>query len=190
MKTKEQIEQWARDQGWVVANGLNTPLSQSWLYNHFIDSLRYGLHSQYFKQTVMNNKVETTKEKVLEAAKQSSIARKLMMELYPEVFENNTKLCDIGCIFFRKSYPTNIYAVMKQNSEVVIVNITYSSKWDQKKVIKMHELKDPMQKSITVSEFSKLTGYINMSEFTIVDKNCNKNLFEIVTRYGVQTPLI
>lgn len=158
--------------GWVVANGLNTPISQSWIYEHFLNN-----------QEQMNNKVETTREKVLEAAKQSPAAKKLMMELYPEVFENNTVLCEIGCIFFREKYPHNIYAVMKQGGQVIIVNITYSAKWDNKKTIPLHQLKDPTQKSITISEFSKLTGYTNMSEFVIVDKNDNHSLQHFVRSY-------
>ena len=158
--------------GWLITNGLNTPVSQLWIYQQFLNEQQM--------------KVETTKEKVLEAAKQSPDAKKLMMELYPEVFRDDTILCEIGSIFFRKQYPKNIYAIVRQGNTVIVMNISHSAKWDEKHRININDLKDRGQNTITVDEFRRLTGYYNLSEFMIVTKTCNQNLFNYVKSFSQQ----
>lgn len=141
---------------------------------------------EQLKEAIMNNKVETTKEQVLEAAKESKYAKNLLQKLYPEVFENNTVLCPIGSIFFRDKYPNNVYAIIKKGESVVVMNVSYSTLWTEKKTIKISELKDPAQLTITVSEFTKLTGYVNLDEFYIVDRAHNHNLLGVIKRFSAK----
>lgn len=127
-----------------------------------------------------NMKLETTKEKVLEAASKCPQAKTVLETMFPDVFEDNTIFCEIGAIFFRKKYPNNMYAVVKHGGKVIAMNITNSSKWNEDKAIMLINLKDWNCLSITVSEFRKLTGYKNLDEFTVVPKSFNSVLGKFV----------
>lgn len=126
------------------------------------------------------SKVETTKEKVLEAARNNPQSKKLLTDLFPDAFVDNTVLCQIGSIFFRLDYPDNVYAIMKQEHKIVVLNISHSAKWTEKKAIRVSDLRDVNQLSITVSEFSKLTGYTDLSKFVISNRPDNRKLLTLL----------
>jgi hypothetical protein len=127
------------------------------------------------------SKIETTKERVLEAAKKCPDAKNVLESLFPDAFEDNTILCEIGGLFFRRKYPNNIYAVVKHNNKIVAMNITHSTKWDPKFELNTYQLKDKEAKSLTVTEFKKLTGYVNLDEFVFVSKHRNSLIHNYFT---------
>lgn len=142
-----------------------------------IKTSKQFLNEQLNKESM---KLETTKEKVLEAAAKCPQAKTVLETMFPQVFEDDKVLCSIGSIFFRKQYPKNLYAIIKKGDRIAILNINFSTTWDEKKAIKIHALKDRDGKTITISEFRDLTGYVNMDEFIIFDKSLNNKLIEVV----------
>lgn len=127
------------------------------------------------------SKVETTKEKVLEAARNNPQSKKLLADLFPDAFVDNTVLCQIGSIFFRLDYPDNIYAILKRGGRIVVLNVSHSALWTEKRAIRVSDLLDVNQLTITVSEFSKLTGYTDLSKFIISNRHDNRKLLTLLT---------
>lgn len=109
--------------------------------------------------------VYTTKDNILKAANKSNEYKKLLEELYPEVFEDDKFLCTIGSIFSREEHPKNIYCIIKIQGKVKILNITQSSFWDEERAIKVEQLKDLNKRNITVGEFKKISGKNDLSRF-------------------------
>lgn len=108
-----------------------------------------------------------TKERVLEVAKKNPYAVKVLKGLFPEAFEDEKIYCRIGSIFIRKEYPDNVYAVFKWNGEVRVLNVTKNIMWDSKRNLRVETLSDPEGKTLTVSEFRRLVGQYNLSEFCV-----------------------
>jgi hypothetical protein len=122
-------------------------------------------------------KVETTKELVLKAANENPGSKKLLTTMFPSVFEDTSRACAIGSVFFRQDYPNNVYAVVKKNgNEIIIMNVTHSTTWGEKERIYVSHLFDPNQSYITIDEFKKLTGYNDMSKFIFVPITMNCRL--------------
>lgn len=113
-------------------------------------------------------KLETTKEAVLKAAQEHPCSSEILKTLFPEAFEDNSIFCNIGSIFKRSNYPGNMYALFKWNGEVRFMNITHNKFWDDSRNLKTSGLKDYEAKTITVSEFKKLIGAQDVSQFEIV----------------------
>ena len=131
-------------------------------------------------------KVETTSESILRAVKKNPSMKAALRQLFPEVFENEVIFCAIGSIFFRTDYPNNIYAVVKKGNQVIVMNVTYSAKWNDegKRNLNISDLADFTKENITIAEFKKLTGFVNLANFVAVPKEFNKNLmnYTITTR--------
>jgi hypothetical protein len=113
----------------------------------------------------MKQKVEVYKEDVLAAAKANPNLKATLENLFPTVFEDDKVLCKVGCVFTRKGYPMNFYAVMNINGYVHIVNISYNTFWNKDRALRLFDLKDRESKTLTVAEFKALSGQNNISEF-------------------------
>lgn len=107
--------------------------------------------------------VKISKKNILKAAKENPHAEKVLKDLFPKVFEEDKPFCKIGSIFERTLYPGNIFTIFKWNGQVRILNITYNHMWNLN--LNVSELKDPDGKTLTVSEFKKLVGSTNISDF-------------------------
>ena len=107
--------------------------------------------------------VKISKENILKAAKENSCAEKVLKDLFPKVFEEDKPFCKIGSIFERTLYPGNIFTIFKWNGQVRILNITYNRMWNLN--LSVSELKDPDGKTLTITEFKKLVGFTNISDF-------------------------
>lgn len=108
--------------------------------------------------------VKISKKNILKATKENPCAEKVLKDLFPKVFEEEDKpFCKIGSIFERTLYPGNIFTIFKWNGQVRILNITYNHMWNLN--LNVSELKDPNGKTLTISEFKKLVGSTNISDF-------------------------
>ncbi len=101
-------------------------------------------------------------DRVLLAAKENPESAKLLETLLPEAFEDSKVFCRIGTAFKRDTHPGSIYAVFKKSGLVRMVDITNNILGAGKYALRVHELKDTDGKTLTVSEFKKLAGYINI----------------------------
>lgn len=148
--------------------------------DHFLDTLKYAMNALNKLETPKPSnamKVETTSEKVLEASVKNPESKKVLEALFPEVFEDTEIFCEIGSIFFREKFPNNIYAVVKKGDEIIVMNITWSTKWNNdsgKRTLKVSELAN--DKIISRGEFKKLTGYTDLSGFAAIPKGFNRHL--------------
>jgi len=115
-------------------------------------------------------KLEITAEKVLEVSRMNSMYKHLMVGLFPEVFEDEKPFCKIGSVFTRLNYPDNFYAVVKINGYITIMNITYSSFWDEKRKLSIHELSDIKAETLTKGEFKRLCGNERINEIKFYNK--------------------
>ena len=114
----------------------------------------------------MKQKVEVYKEDVLAAAKANPNLKATLEKLFPTVFEDDKILCNIGCVFTRKGYPENFYAVIKIDGCVHIININHNTFWAKDRSLIVFNLKDREGKKLTVAEFKALSGKDDISEFT------------------------
>ena len=84
--------------------------------------------------------------------------------------------CEIGQLFMRKSYPKNLYAPVKKDGKVRMLNITHSVTWNDPKFIRFSDLKDVwQQKRLTVDEFKLLTNITGLDDFIKVDLTMDKD---------------
>jgi hypothetical protein len=129
-------------------------------------------------------KVETTNELVLKAAMENPEAERVLMTMFPSVFEDKVAACQIGSVFFRKDYPNNVYAVIKKNgTQIIVMNITHCATWEPKITLKLSELTDRSESFITIREFKALTGYKDMDKFIFVPIGCNNLLGKLADRF-------
>lgn len=129
-----------------------------------VDTLGSGIIIETIKSKE-NMKLEVTKEKVLKAAEENPYALRTLKSMFPEAFEDDTVFCKVGSIFRRAEYPENDYVVFKWNGEVRILNVTQNSMWGSERNLKVSSLKDPEGKTLTVSEFKRLSGKNDLSRF-------------------------
>ena len=129
-----------------------------------LKGFEYKPNNNNLKQNKME-KLFTTKERILAVAEKHIAAKEILKELFPETFEDDTIFCKIGSLFTRKNYPNNIYTVFKWNGEVRILNITNNSMWKSDHNIKVQSLKDKLGDVLTISEFKKLVGKSDLSDF-------------------------
>lgn len=115
-------------------------------------------------------KLEITKEKVLEAAKNSPLVKSVLETLFPDAFEDNTVFCKLGSVFTRYNYPGNVYCIIKHQGIVKIMNITHSTLWTSPntRVVYVNSLRDSNAKTVTVSEFKRLVENHRFESFKIV----------------------
>lgn len=106
-----------------------------------------------------------SKERIIAVAKENPCAAKVLEGLFPEAFEDNTVFCKIGITFKRNKYLKNTYALFKWNGEVRVLNITQNKMWKPERNLKVSSLKDLEGNTLTVSEFKRLSGYHNLTEF-------------------------
>ena len=114
-------------------------------------------------------KLKITSERVQEAAKNTPEARKVLQDLFPEAFEDNTPFCRIGSVFKRKGYPRNFYAVFQWNGEIRILNVSNNTFWDKERNIKCGRRENPENSYLTVSEFKSLSGRDDLSQFEFIE---------------------
>lgn len=108
------------------------------------------------------------KELVLEAANESREAAKVLKVLFPDAFIDNTPYCFIGNIFKRKSYPNSVYAIVKIDGLVRMLNITQSAFWNSDHQLKISTLQDKEAKRLTVSEFKQIVKEHRFSDFQLI----------------------
>lgn len=114
----------------------------------------------------MSNIKQPTKDQVVKAAERCPNARKILEELWPDAFENNTPYIRVGQLFLRKQYGHAYAVIQDENTECFrVLNITHSRFWNEDKVLYPKSLKDIERKYLTVSEFSTLTGCRDLSQF-------------------------
>ena len=118
------------------------------------------------KLNFMSNIKQPTKEQVLKAAQQCPSSKQVLKELWPDAFEDNTPYIKVGQLFLRKQY-RHAYAVIhdEHTRSFRVLNITHSRFWGEDKMLYTNSLKDIEHKYLTVSEFTRLTGYNDLSQF-------------------------
>jgi hypothetical protein len=112
--------------------------------------------------------MDLKKERLIEAANESREVAKVLKVLFPEAFINNTNYCLIGSIFKRKSYPHCIYAIVKINGFVKVLNITQSTFWNSGYELKISDLQDKEAKRVTVTEFKLLVKEHRFTDFELI----------------------
>lgn len=119
----------------------------------------------------MTVSIDPERIKELEKKNKDNEVGRMVRELFAEVFEDVEVFCRIGSVFKRRMYPENLYAVFKWNGEVRILNITGNKMWDSKKNLKVSELRDANQETLTVTEFKALSGMSNLGGFYFIEPN-------------------
>lgn len=117
----------------------------------------------------MTVSIDPERIKEFEKKNKDNEAGRMVRELFAEVFEDEEVFCKLGTLFKRRMYPENVYAVFKWNGEVRILNITENKMWDSKKNLKVSQLRDPNQETLTVTEFKTLSGRKSLDEFYFVE---------------------
>ena len=100
--------------------------------------------------------IDPERIKELEKKNKDNEVGRMVRELFAEVFEDEEVFCKIGTVF-------------KWNGEVRILNITENKMWDSKKNLKVSQLRDPNQETLTVTEFKALSGKTNLGGFYFVE---------------------
>lgn len=113
--------------------------------------------------------IDPERIKEFEKKNKDNEAGRMVRELFAEVFEDEEVFCKLGTLFKRRMYPENVYAVFKWNGEVRILNITENKMWDSKKNLKVSQLRDPNQETLTVTEFKALSGRKSLDGFYFVE---------------------
>lgn len=96
----------------------------------------------------------------------------ILLELFPEVKEEEKVFCRIGSLFTITNNPKNIYALFKWNGEVRILNVTRNSMW-KRTSMKVSMLRDPRGETMTIGEFRRLVRLTKIDIFNfdlIVEK--------------------
>ena len=117
----------------------------------------------------MEKELKITKEKVLKTVEENPSIKNVMKSLFPEAFEDNRRFCNIGSLLVRTSHPDSFYAVVRMNSQVRIMNVTFSSFWENPgtRCLNISDIKDRSQRYITYSEFEKILGP-NKNDFKVI----------------------
>lgn len=83
--------------------------------------------------------------------------------------ENNREFCKMGILLRRKDHPLNVYTVQCDHKDrVAIFNITHGQWWGNS--ISIIEMKKPFDRIVSVAEFKRMCGTVDMNEFYLFDE--------------------
>ena len=119
--------------------------------------------------------IEINTQEILDMVEKKPMSKEVLEELFPKVFENeefeNSKFCRIGSIVRRGKYPNSIYAIVKVEGYVKLLNITNSQFWKDDRAIKIHDLKDYHGDYITNREFKSIIGAQRFDDFSVISND-------------------
>jgi hypothetical protein len=111
------------------------------------------------------SQITTTRAHVRSAAAKYPNSKPVLMELFPDAFEDNRIYSKIGQLFMRSSYPNAVYALAKSSGRVFFWNITHNTRWDMSRALPVACLRDPLGNNVTVAEFKQIIGSQDFNDF-------------------------